>query len=246
METQDTFLNQRLIIRQPRNGYRAATDPVFMAASVPARAGQSILDIGCGVGVASLCLGARISGLSLTGIELQMEYTKLAKVNAANNNLYFEVINSDLANLPDALKQKSFDHIMTNPPFFIPETLSKPLDSGKLLANVETMKLGEWITLSLKRLKSHGSFTIIHLAERLPEILTHMGQSCGNIRILPISSRKEHPAKRIIIQAIKGSKSPMKLLPPFIVHDGDQHNKDGNDYSLFAEKILRHGAELDL
>jgi tRNA1(Val) A37 N6-methylase TrmN6 len=175
-----------------------------------------------------------------------MEYTKLAKVNAANNNLYFEVINSDLANLPDALKQKSFDHIMTNPPFFIPETLSKPLDSGKLLANVETMKLGEWITLSLKRLKSHGSFTIIHLAERLPEILTHMGQSCGNIRILPISSRKEHPAKRIIIQAIKGSKSPMKLLPPFIVHDGDQHNKDGNDYSLFAEKILRHGAELDL
>ena len=124
METQDTFLNQRLIIRQPRNGYRAATDPVFMAASVPARAGQSILDIGCGVGVASLCLGARISGLSLTGIELQMEYTKLAKVNAANNNLYFEVINSDLANLPDALKQKSFDHIMTNPPFFIPETLT--------------------------------------------------------------------------------------------------------------------------
>ena len=99
METQDTFLNQRLIIRQPRNGYRAATDPVFMAASVPARAGQSILDIGCGVGVASLCLGARISGLSLTGIELQVDYTKLAKVNAANNNLYFDVINADLANL---------------------------------------------------------------------------------------------------------------------------------------------------
>ena len=38
-KTFDAFLNGRLKITQPSNGYRAATDPVFLAASVPASSG---------------------------------------------------------------------------------------------------------------------------------------------------------------------------------------------------------------
>ena len=56
--TDDGFLGQRLHILQPRQGYRAATDPVLLAAAVPAQSGQSVLELGCGAGVASLCLGA--------------------------------------------------------------------------------------------------------------------------------------------------------------------------------------------
>ena len=64
-KTYDAFLNGKLKITQPSNGYRAATDPVFLAASVSASSGQSVLDVGSGVGVASLCLGARVSNLRL-------------------------------------------------------------------------------------------------------------------------------------------------------------------------------------
>ena len=66
-KTYDLFLNGKLKIIQPSDGYRAATDPVFLAASIQANSGQTVLDIGSGVGVASLCLGARIKGLSLNG-----------------------------------------------------------------------------------------------------------------------------------------------------------------------------------
>ena len=77
--SQDGFLGGRLAIWQPRVGYRAAMDPVLLAAAVAARAGESVLELGCGVGVASLCLGSRVPGLALTGLELQPAYARLAR-----------------------------------------------------------------------------------------------------------------------------------------------------------------------
>lgn len=60
--TQDAFLNGRVMALQPRDGYRAATDPVFLAASVPARTGQNVLELGCGAGVASFVWGRALAG----------------------------------------------------------------------------------------------------------------------------------------------------------------------------------------
>lgn len=245
-KTFDAFLNGKLKITQPSNGYRAATDPVFLAASVPASSGQSVLDVGSGVGVASLCLGARVSNLRLYGIELQREYFLMSEHNAIENNINLKVVNANLNDLPADFRQKSFDHVMTNPPFFVTKTLSKPVAQGKSIANIENISLNDWISFSLKRLKSGGSFSIIHLTERLPEVLSSLSAYCGSISIKPISSRKSRPAKRIIVQGIKGSKGPMKLLEPFVVHDGDIHNSDKSDYSKSAKNILRFGHPLDL
>jgi tRNA1Val (adenine37-N6)-methyltransferase len=64
--TVDGFLGGKLQVEQPVSGYRAATDPVYLAAAVPAKAGQTVLDVGCGVGVASLCLGVRTNA-QITG-----------------------------------------------------------------------------------------------------------------------------------------------------------------------------------
>ena len=68
----DAFLGGRLRIAQPRAGYRAGIDPVLLAASIPARAGQNVLDLGCGSGIAALCLGivggTRPLGLQAYGI----------------------------------------------------------------------------------------------------------------------------------------------------------------------------------
>ncbi|WP_348656358.1 methyltransferase, partial [uncultured Sulfitobacter sp.] len=69
--TRDAFLGGKLHLWQPRKGYRAGVDPVLLAATVPAQAGQRVLELGCGVGAVSLCLGARVPGLQLTGVEIQ-------------------------------------------------------------------------------------------------------------------------------------------------------------------------------
>mgnify|MGYP001821000592 CR=1 FL=1 len=54
--SRDAFLGGKLHLLQPKTGYRAGVDPVLLAASVPAAAGERVLDLGCGVGAAALCL----------------------------------------------------------------------------------------------------------------------------------------------------------------------------------------------
>tara|TARA_R110002096_G_scaffold8802_3_gene35753 strand:- start:6229 stop:6972 length:744 start_codon:yes stop_codon:yes gene_type:complete len=247
METSlDSFLDGRLRIAQPVNGYRAATDPVFLAASVPVQAGQSVLDVGCGVGVATLCLNTRVSGLDLVGVEIQSEYAELARENAVRNDVQVVVENSDLATLSADFRTQVFDHVMTNPPFFEPNKQSTPKNAEKTVAHVETLSLPTWIALSLRRLRPKGSFTIIHLSERLPEILGALNGACGDLRVLPIASRVGKPAKRVLVQGIKTSKAPMRLLAPLIVHDGEQHVIDGDDFAEGARNILRNGAAIKL
>ena len=90
--TRYAFLGGQLQVWQPRQGYRAGVDPVLLAASVPARAGDTVLELGCGAGVASLCLGRRIDGLHLTGLELQPAYADLARRNAAENRIGLQVM----------------------------------------------------------------------------------------------------------------------------------------------------------
>ena len=75
--TRDAFLGGRVVLRQPRDGYRAATDPVFLAAACPAKSGDHVLELGCGVGAAALCLAARVAGLQILGVERQADLPHL-------------------------------------------------------------------------------------------------------------------------------------------------------------------------
>ena len=79
--TCDAFLGGRMHLYQPKNGYRAGVDPVLLAASINATAGQSVLELGCGAGAAGLCLAARVRGLTVSGVERQADSAELARRN---------------------------------------------------------------------------------------------------------------------------------------------------------------------
>lgn len=242
--TADGFLGGRLTILQPRTGYRAATDPVLLAASVPAVAGQRVLELGCGAGVASLCLAARVAGLHATGIERQPAYADLARRNAAANGLELEVITADLASLPKALRATSFDHVLANPPYFRAGDGTQARDRGREAAFREETPLSDWIDAGLRRLSPGGWLTMIHLAERLDDVLSALRGRAGSILILPIAPRADRAATRIILRTRKGGKAPLQLLAPFILHDGATHLADGDDFAESARAVLRHGSAL--
>ncbi len=83
--TIDQFLAAKLEIRQPRSGYRAGSDAVLLAAAVPAKAGETVLDVGAGVGTAGFCLLARIADVSLVGVELEEDRDDAGVENAEKN-----------------------------------------------------------------------------------------------------------------------------------------------------------------
>ena len=242
----DGFLGGRLKMLQPVAGYRAATDPVFLAAAVAAKPEESVLELGCGVGVALGCLLHRLPSLRATGLEIQPEYAALARKNMARNHLLAEIVEGDLQNMPTPLRAQSFDHVMMNPPFFEAGRHSPVRDEGKSVAFIEgDAALAAWLATGLKRLKPLGWLTIIHRAERLSEILTGLDRA-GNIRILPLSSRQGRAAGRVIVQARKGASGPLKLLPPLILHQGATHGEDGDDFSKPVSEILRNGGALPI
>ena len=247
METTfDAFLSGQLTVEQPKSGYRAATDPVFLAASITAKPNQTVLDVGCGVGVASLCLGTRIPDLSITGLEVQTEYAALAAKNAVSNEIDLDVVAGDLFDMPKALKNHSFDIVITNPPYFDLESGTVASDAGKAIANSAEFSTSDWARACLKRLRPKGWIYIIQTTSQLPQILSALVEQTGDIRIKPIASREQRAAKRVIVAARKGSAAPMQLLAPFVVHQGLEHVVDGSDYSKDAENILRRGHPLIL
>jgi len=242
--TVDGFLGGRLAIAQPASGYRAAADPVLLAAAVPARAGQAVLELGCGAGVASLCLGWRVAGLRLAGLELQPAYAALARRNAAANRQDLEVWEGDLAAMPAALRSRDFDHVMANPPYFGAGSGTPARDPGREAAQREATPLAEWIGAGLRRLRPGGRLTLIQSAERLPEILCALGPGAGGVTVLPVAPRAGRPAGRIIVAARKGGRAPFRLLAPFILHEGPAHLCDGDDSTAAARAVLREGGAL--
>ncbi|MGY6634387.1 MAG: tRNA1(Val) (adenine(37)-N6)-methyltransferase [Alkalilacustris sp.] len=243
--TEDAFLDGRLRILQPQGGYRAATDPVLMAAAVPARSGQSVLDLGCGVGVAALCLGARVSGLRLAGLERQPAYAALARANGLRNALPLAVWEGCVSAPPAGLRAQDFDHVLANPPWF-EAAAPAARDPGRDIAQrASVLPLAVWVATGLRRLRSGGYLTLILPAARLPEALGALaGRAAAVVR--PIAARAGRPAGRVLVQARKGGRSPFVLAAPLVMHAAPRHLRDGEDLSDEATAILRDAAPLPM
>ncbi len=242
--TDDGFLSGRLQILQPRQGYRAGADPVLLAAACPAKSGQSVLEAGCGAGVASLCLGARVAELSLTGVELQEKYAALAQENASRNEQALTVYNADISAIPAELKARSFDQVIMNPPFFDRSRGSSAPDAGKDIALAGETPSEAWIDLAARRLKPKGYLTLIQDIRRLPDVLAATLSRLGSVEILPISARTGRKAHLFLMRARKEGRADFILHAPLITHLGSQHEKDGESYTDQIRSILRDGSVL--
>ena len=115
--TENFFLDGKLSIFQPIKGFRAGLDSVLLAASVNAKSGEKVLEIGAGVGTVLFCLMNRISGLEATGIEIMEEYHTLSLINAKRNQINANLILGDFFTYKN-LKKKNFDQIFFNPPYY--------------------------------------------------------------------------------------------------------------------------------
>jgi tRNA1Val (adenine37-N6)-methyltransferase len=238
----DAFLGGRLRLWQPISGYRAATDPVLLAAAVGAKAGQSVLDLGCGAGTASLCLGVRVPGVVLTGLEVQQAYADLARRNALRNDMAFDVVDGDLANLPAVLK-RGFDHVIANPPYYAPNGTPSANAGRDTALRVET-PIAAWVDCAARRLSPSGWLTMILATDCLPEALSACLGRLGSIAVLPLAARAGQPGLRVILQARKGGRRTFRLLAPFVLHGGAVHDVDRDSYTPVAKGILRDGADL--
>jgi tRNA1(Val) A37 N6-methylase TrmN6 len=242
--SRDAFLGGALQIWQPRRGYRAGVDPVLLAASVTASAGEAVLELGCGAGVVVLCLMRRVPGLTATGLELQAGYADLARRNGAENGLALQVVEGDLQHMPRELRARSFDHVLANPPYFRRGQGTAAGDAGRETALGEGAALAIWVDAAVRRLRPGGLLWMVQRVDRMADLLRACDSRLGDLRLLPVAPRAGRAAELVILRARKGAKGPLRLLAPLILHAGDKHLKDGEDYRPEINATLRDGAQL--
>ena len=240
----DRLLGGRIRFSQPACGYRVAIDPVLLAAAVPARPQQRILDAGAGTGAASLCLAVRVPDCRIQGVETQRRLQRIASHNVMQNALerQVEMIQGDLERPPPRLTAASFDHVMTNPPHAAAGSTSLSPNPERAAAHAETtLDLAAWIAACLRMLKPDGRLTVIHRADRLADVLAALLGRTGDAIVFPLWPVADgRPAKRVLIRARRGGRGPLRLLPGLALHE-----RDGS-FTAMAEHVLRDGGALDL
>jgi tRNA1(Val) A37 N6-methylase TrmN6 len=242
-EHEDSLLGGKVRLLQMQDGYRAAIDPVLLAAAVPAKAGEVVLDMGCGVGAVSLCLHARVSGVTVTGLDMQKPLVDLARRNGALNNCGDDVlfVDGDLLNPPAEIPEASFDHVMANPPYLAANSGNPSPDAAKAAANVEgEAGLVDWVRAAHRALKARGNIAFIHRPDRVVDLLAALHGGFGELVIFPLWSAQGKEAKRIIIVARKGVASPARISSGLVLH------KDDGSFSDQAQAVLKDAAALSV
>jgi tRNA1(Val) A37 N6-methylase TrmN6 len=230
-------------LRQQASGARAAIDPMFLAAAVPAEAGELVLDLGCGAGAAALCLAARVPQVRIVGLEVQRELARLAAENAALNGMAARVamIAGDLLRPPPRLSPGMFDHVMANPPYLPPGSGTPAPEPAKRTATIEgEATLADWVQAALAMVRGKGSVTFVHRADRIDVLIGHLAGRAGDVAIFPLWPAAGRSASRILVRARKQVAAPARLLPGCVLHEGDGR------FTAEADAVLRGGAALTL
>ncbi|WP_292050937.1 MULTISPECIES: tRNA1(Val) (adenine(37)-N6)-methyltransferase [unclassified Brevundimonas] len=239
--TETHLLGGRVSLRQPAKGYRAGMDAALLAATVAPKAGERIIEAGCGAGAVLMQIALRHPQVSVTGLERDPFAYELAVHNAQANDVVdrAHIIHGDVANRFKALDLPTFDWAVSNPPYFDdPNTIRAPAEERRG-AWIADHGLKAWTEFLVKSVREGGKIVIVHRADRLADILSLLAPKAGSFAIRPVHSFADEPAKRVLVQATKTGKAPLRLLPPLVLHP-----RTGPKHTPEAEAILRGEADL--
>jgi tRNA1(Val) A37 N6-methylase TrmN6 len=232
-ETEDRFLGGRILLRQPDKGHRAGTDALLLAQAALPFSGKAIADFGAGTGLAGIACAVN-SGTDwtlsedsqLALVEIDPETCRLAAANLIANRVQGVAINCDIAGRPAAreaagLRREAFDLVIMNPPFYDSARMRRSADPARALAHaMPDAALAKWFAAARHHLKSKGVLALIHRADAIGLVLDGL-KGFGGIALRFVHPQADAPAIRLLLTAAKGSRSPLRVLPPLVLHEAD-------------------------
>ena len=214
-----------------RNGYKIIQNPnkfcfgmdaVLLSGFANVKKGETVLDMGTGTGIIPILLEAKTEGKHFTGLEIQEESADMARRSVAYNHLEdkIDIVTGDIKTASEIFPKGSFDVITSNPPYMTNLHGIKNPEAPKAIARHEVLcTLDDLVREASRLLRSGGRFYLIHRPFRLVEIF----QTLTAYKLEPKRMKLVYPfvdkePNMVMIEAVRGGKSMIKVEEPLIVY----------------------------
>lgn len=234
--TLDRFLDGRIAAAQPKAGFRAGHDTVLLAAAVPL--GRKVLELGSGVGIASLCYACRVPDAEVHGIEIDPELVAIATDNAARNAVADRVRFSVGDARALAASASDFDQVFFNPPFHSPEGTASGNPALDRAKRDWDSAIAAWTKSALGAVCRHGSVTAILRSDRVQDMIAAAANHA--VIVFPLIPRLGAAPKRVVVSVNAGEAGPSRTCSGLVLHRSD------GGATPEADAILRGGCALPL
>ena len=209
-------------IIQKKKGFCFGMDAVLLSGFAQVKEGEVAVDLGTGTGIIPILLEAKTNGKHFTGLEIQEEVAEMAGRSVRLNQLEdrVDIVRGDIKGASRLFGKASFDVVTSNPPYMNDNHGLKNPDLPKAIARHEVFcTLDDVCREASLLLKSGGRFYMVHRPHRLVEIITAL----KTYKLEPKRMKLVHPfadkeANMVLIEAVRGGKSMMKVEAPIIVY----------------------------
>lgn len=209
-------------IIQKKKGFCFGMDAVLLSGFAQVKEGEVAVDLGTGTGIIPILLEAKTKGRHFTGLEIQEEVAEMAgrsvRLNQLENRV--DIVRGDIKEASRLFGKASFDVVTSNPPYMNDNHGLKNPELPKAIARHEVFcTLDDVCREASLLLKSGGRFYMVHRPHRLAEIITALKA----YKLEPKRMKLVHPfvdkeANMVLIEAVRGGRSMMKVEAPIIVY----------------------------
>lgn len=225
----DDLVIGELKVIQSETEFCFSLDAVLLAHFTSVRTDSRVVDLGTGTGVIAFLLAAR-GAAQVSGIEFSPSMAEMANRSVLLNKLEdkVKIIHGDLCKVKELLPAGEYDLVVSNPPYRpVGGGFISPNDRVAMAKHEVTATLQDVVKAAQYLVKSKGRFAMVHLPERMSEILVAMTQA--NIepkRLQLVHSGLDKKPKMLLVEGIRGGKPGLEVLPPLIVYKTDGSYSD--------------------
>ena len=221
-ERLDDLQRNGLKIIQKTDGFCFGMDAVLLSGFASVKRGEKVLDMGTGTGIIPLLLSAKTEGEHFKALEIQKEIAELAARSVALNHLEekIEIVTGDIKEASRIFGAASFDVVITNPPYMNDaHGLKNPTEVKAISRHEVLCTLDDVVREGAKVLKPGGRMYMVHRPHRLIEIITAMKQyKLEPKRMKMVHPFKDKEANMVLIEAVRGGGSWLKMEAPIVVY----------------------------
>lgn len=212
-----------LKVYQFQDGFKFSLDSILLAEFAEIRKNdEHIIDLCTGNGVIPILLAHKYQKI-VTGVEIQAEIAQLARESVAYNSMdsMVTILEKDVLELKNYFPGNNFDVLLSNPPYFkfhhedfLNHNKLKQIARHEVLIDLESL-----IRIASILLKTKGRFYLVHIPNRLDEIIVFAHKyHFGIKKVQFIHSKMEESPIIVLVCLVKNGKFGCIVKPPISIN----------------------------